>query len=104
MTLWTVTANRLADGSVAYLSSDRRWTHDLSQAWLGASKDEAEPLLAWAAGEEHVICDPYLLEVAREGSGVAPLSARERIRAEGALATLRRLGYAPREERRRKVG
>lgn len=104
MTLWTVTANHLTDGSVAYLSVDRQWTHDLQRAWVGAAKEEAEPLLAWALEQEHVICDPYLLEVGRDGRVVTPLSARERIRAEGPLATLERLGYAPRVERQRKVG
>ena len=104
MTLWTVTANRLLDGSVTYLSADRRWTAELARAWVGESEAEAQPLLAWALAQEHVICDPYLLELAREGDRLVPTSARERIRAEGPLVTLARLGYAQAVEPQRRVG
>ncbi|MCB9597519.1 MAG: DUF2849 domain-containing protein [Sandaracinaceae bacterium] len=104
MTLWTVTANHLSDGSVAYLRADRAWTQDLQHAWVGATEADAAPLLAWARGQEHLICDPYLLEVSRDAGRVVPLSARERIRAEGPEATLARLGYERRPELQRKVG
>lgn len=93
MAFWTVTANFLADGGVAYLSADRAWTRDLQQAVTVDSEAGLEPLLGWAKGQEHEICDPYALPVSREADRLTPLSARERIRAEGPEPTLERLGY-----------
>ena len=90
---WTVTANRLDDGGVTYLRADRVWTTDLQDAWTCPDKAAAEPLLAWAGEQEHVICDPYLITVEYSAEGISPLKEREKIRAEGPDATLRRLGY-----------
>jgi len=106
MSLWTVTANRLDDGGVAYYRPDQTWTSDLQEAWVGETEEAAAPHIVWAGGQEHLVCDPYRLEVRREGDLVVPLSARERIRAEGPLPTLRRLGYPVEleRERRKKAG
>ncbi len=105
---WTVTSNRLADGSVAYLRSDRVWTDDLQDAWICSEKGAAEPLLEWASAQEHVVCDPYLLAVEYGAEGVVPVSAREKLRAAGPAATLRRLGYgigrASVQRRRQRAG
>ena len=90
---WTVTANRLDDGSVAYLRADRIWTQDLQDAWICREKTAAEPLLEWAAAQERVICDPYLTAVEYGPDGITPVSTREKIRAAGPAVTLRRLGY-----------
>jgi len=105
MALWTVTANFLADGGVAYMTADRAWTRDLQQAATVDSKEGLEPLLSWASAQEHDICDPYALELAREADRLVPLSARERIRAEGPEPTLARLGYPVEQEAaRRRAG
>lgn len=91
MNKWIVTANRLLDGSVVYLSADRQWGADIGLAGVSDAPDD--DALTWAGTQEHVICDPYALEV-RVGEGAPePLSARERIRAEGPHPTLLRLGY-----------
>lgn len=95
MAHWIVTANRLSDGAVVYLRGDRGWTGDLQQARALDDTQAADDLLAWAKGQEAVICDPYLCEVGLEGAQLLPLSARERIRAEGPRPTLQRLGYLP---------
>jgi hypothetical protein len=97
MTHWIVTANRLSDGGVTYLRADHGWTEALSEAWTSEDRDAAEARLAWARGREREVCDPYLVEVRIEDGWASPLSARERIRAEGPRPTLERLGYAPRE-------
>lgn len=107
MSLWTVTANRLADGGVAYLREDREWTSDLQEALVDQERGEAEARVAWAGTQEHLICDPYVLEVQRHEGALVPLSARERIRAEGPAPTLERLGYPLADEaerRQRKAG
>ncbi len=109
METWTVTANRLSDGGVVYLRSDRVWSHALSDAWTGEMLEEAEVQIEWARGRENEVCDPYALRVDREGARLVPRTARERIRAEGPGPTLERLGYAtpsgsPRPEPRRRAG
>ena len=104
MILWTVTANRLADGAVMYLQADQRWGGSLDAAWTAEEKEAAEALLGWARKQPHVVCDPYVLPLRREGALLAPLSARERIRAEGPAPMLARLGYASRMEPNRQAG
>lgn len=99
MAHWIVTANRLSDGGVVYLRSDRTWAPALTEAWRSADAKLADSMLVWAKGQEAVICDPYLLDVALEGATVLPLTARERIRAEGPQPTLERLGYAAPQRR-----
>lgn len=98
MANWIVTANRLSDGAVVYLRGDRGWTGDLQHARALGDAQAADDLLAWARGQEAVVCDPYLCEVGVEGARLLPLTARERIRAEGPRPTLRRLGYLPQPE------
>ncbi|HJL16218.1 MAG TPA: DUF2849 domain-containing protein [Sandaracinaceae bacterium LLY-WYZ-13_1] len=94
MTHWIVTANRLSDGSVAYLGADRGWTSRLEEARRWPEREDADASLAWARHQEHVICDPYVFEVTLEDGRPVPRSARERIRAEGPRPTLERLGLA----------
>lgn len=104
MAIWTVTANRLADGGVVYLRSDRVWSGVLNDAWTADSRDGGQPELEWARTREDQVCDPYLLEVDREGGALVPRTARERIRAEGPGPTLERLGYAAWSGARRRAG
>jgi hypothetical protein len=92
MAHWIVTANRLLDGGVVYRTAERGWSEALEDAAVG-DEAVAEAELQRARGDEHVICDPYRIDVGLEGGRPVPLSVRERIRAEGPLPTLRRLGY-----------
>lgn len=94
MAHWIVTANRLSDGGVTYLRADNGWTERLCEAWKTEEREQAEARLRWAATQQRVVCDPYVLEVAVEQGAVVVGSARERIRAEGPGLTLQRLGYA----------
>jgi len=102
--VWAVTANRLLDGGVVYLRADRSWTSAVSDAWSAESQKDTEARLEWARTQEHEVCDPYALDVAREGECLVPRSARERIRAEGPGPTLARLGYETQTGSRRRAG
>lgn len=104
MVVWTVTANRLADGAVMYLRADQLWSGGLDEAWTADEKEVAESRLGWAREQQHVVCDPYVLPLRREGGRVEPVSARERIRAEGPAPTLGRLGHAVLAERNHEAG
>lgn len=94
---WIVTANRLTDGGVVYLDADRGWTDDVSRASLADAEDGCADGLAWAHGQQATVCDPYVIAVSDGQTGPRPLTARERIRAEGPEPTLRRLGYLARK-------
>ena len=85
MSLRVVTANRLGDGAVVYLSGDGDWSEWIAAARVGADDVEAERLMAAAqrAVEEPAVVEPYLIEVAVEGETVRPLRYREVIRATG---------------------
>ena len=104
MAHFIVTANRLADGGVVYLRGDRGWTERHAEAWATEDAAEAEAWLAWATGQERLICDPYVIDVDWVDGVPAPKTARERIRAEGPLPTLERLGYLREAPRRAAVG
>jgi hypothetical protein len=80
-----VTANRLRDGEVVYLTSDERWTTRLADGQRLTEKADAEAKLAASARfvAERVVVNPYLIEVSEAETGLKPLRMREVIRAAG---------------------
>ncbi|MDH5676453.1 MAG: DUF2849 domain-containing protein [Myxococcales bacterium] len=87
---FVVTGNLTDDGSVTYLKLDRGWTPRLDEAAVVESEGVGQELLQAARAEERQVCDPYLMKVRALGAVIEPLSARERIRAEGPTTRLRR--------------
>ena len=85
MTLKVLTANRLHDGDVVYLTAEGTWSEWLEDADL-AETPETEAALV-ALGEQAVdgrlVVDPYLMAVTRIDGGFGPISQREIIRARG---------------------
>ncbi len=83
--LRVLTANRLGDGRVVYLSEDGGWVSKLDAARL--VRDDAEAETAEAAGAAAVadrfVVEPYLIDVELVEDGVQPARLRERIRAQG---------------------
>jgi hypothetical protein len=80
-----VTANRLTDGAVVYLTPDGSWSLRIEHAAF--IMDEADEKRLLAAADEDVrnrrIVGPYAMDVAHTAEGVRALSERERIRAAG---------------------
>ena len=78
-----VTANRLIDGIVVYLASDRSWTEEIGRARLAETEEETKALEAQAAEDVKArkVVAVYPMEVALTDGAVDPLSVRERIRA-----------------------
>jgi hypothetical protein len=76
-----LTANRLADGEVVFLSKGR-WVERFAEADLF---DDETALAAEAHAKTLItlLVEPYLIEVAPVEGGVAPISYRERLRALG---------------------
>lgn len=87
-----VTANRLGDGAVLYLTAARTWSTVAADATFLGTAAESEALVAWAKTQERVVCGPYAFELAIDDAGVWRTNARERLRAAGAAAVRARLG------------
>lgn len=80
-----LTANRLCDGSVVYLSGADAWSDWLKDARVAADKTEAECLMQVAekSVNERIIVEPYLMQVIIDGASIQPVNVREAIRARG---------------------
>lgn len=81
-----VTANRLTDGTVVYLTAENTWSESLQHAEIAEGKEAGQALLA--RGEvffepgNHVL-DVYLFEVDPTDTGIRAASVRETIRQAG---------------------
>jgi len=80
-----VTANRLNEGVIVYLTRSGEWSRSIGQSLVADTEREAEDALAKANEDVRAcrIIGPYLIEVALEGGAIRPLSQRELIRAQG---------------------
>jgi hypothetical protein len=80
-----VTANRLADGLVIFLTEDKNWSLSIADAALFS--DGAELDAGLAAGKEQqdarFLVDPYAIDIEIIDDKPVPTRIRERIRAEG---------------------
>ncbi len=76
-----VTANRLRDGIIVYFNRDSGWTADIHAATVAAGED-ADALVAVAEkdAKSNLVVGVYAIEITGDHQ---PLTARERIRAEG---------------------
>ena len=82
---WTViTANRLRQGDVVYLTEGAGWTPRLAEAYAVQTAAEEQALLDAARCEvakQHIV-EPYAMPVESSQFGLRPVSRRERIRAQ----------------------
>ncbi len=60
-----VTANRLADGAVVYLTARGDWSHSIVDGRIARGEFETKDLLAWAgrSAERNEVVGPYLMAV-----------------------------------------
>lgn len=79
-----VTANRLLDGAVVYLTDGNDWSESFVDGALWSDKESADAALNSSedAVKARVVVGPYLFDVAVTDEGPKPTSARERIRAD----------------------
>ena len=80
-----LTANRLSDGMVVFLSSDGTWRPSIDAADIARTEDGAAALEARAAVfvRTNYIVDPYLIAVEETETGLVPVAFRERRRIAG---------------------
>ncbi|MBP2150619.1 MULTISPECIES: DUF2849 domain-containing protein [Xanthobacter] len=84
-----VTANRLADGAVVWLSATGGWTDHIGAAAVGATSEEVLRLLDIAHGDENTAVGAYPAPVRLGADGaIEPANLRERIRAGGPTVAL----------------
>jgi hypothetical protein len=81
-----VTANRLTDGVVVYLTPQNTWSVSLQDAEVAEGKEAADALLARGQvffEPGNLVLDVYLFEVERTEAGIRAASVRETIRQAG---------------------
>lgn len=80
-----LTANRLIDGEVVWLSADGAWIEDIAGAAIAHDKDAEERLEAIGreALANNLVLDVNLIDVEIAGGEIRPTRLRERIRAAG---------------------
>ncbi len=79
-----ITANRLGDGLVVFLTENGAWTRNLAEARLIADGEALEEALVYgrAQHDARVVIDPYAIDVTTDGEDPQPIRLRERIRAD----------------------
>jgi hypothetical protein len=86
MTKYVITANRLNNGLVVYMSKDGSWGYSIFDALVLVTDEDMKGYLALANVPEQMltIVGPYEVEVSESvSSEIFPLRYRERIRAYG---------------------
>ena len=79
-----VTANRLEDGAVVYLTEDGAWTIEISQAAVVTNEPAVKKLLAVAIADDVGAVGPYVAPVKLAADGaILPGNLREHIRLGG---------------------
>lgn len=74
----TITANRLTDGRVVYLTPDNRWTDNADQA-VRLDDDATDAALNIALRDILNVVGPYAIEIDAEATGFAP-AGRKHVR------------------------
>jgi hypothetical protein len=89
--LHIITASTTESGAAVYMREDSTWTSQIEEATAFEHGSELDKMLAVAASQERIVCDPYVMDVQREqGGGLQPLSIREEIRSQGPTTPVRR--------------
>jgi hypothetical protein len=85
-----LTANRLKDGEVVYLTVAGVWAEGMDAIRVADTKAEADALfeIGVKAEENQIVVGPYLFDVAIENNIAIPLGAREIIRTKGPTVRL----------------
>lgn len=80
-----LTANRLSDGAVVYLTPTGTWSEVITDSRIARDADASAELLAdgLEVAGGRVADAPYLIDVATGDEGIRPLRYREQIRAFG---------------------
>ncbi len=80
-----VTANRLTDGAVVYLTAHGGWSESIADGRIARGEFETRDLMAWAdrSADRDEVVGPYLMAIGLADSGNRAIGMRETIRAGG---------------------
>lgn len=78
-----VTANALLEGDVVYLTSDDRWSPDLTDAEVLTDEADAQIRLIDASTRVNEVVGVYLADVTLDGRSPKPAHFREAFRTRG---------------------
>ena len=78
-----VTANRLREGDVVYLTADNLWTPHHHEAELIEDEAHAQLRLLHAAGQKLIVVGAYLADAKAGANGPEPVHFREAFRTRG---------------------
>ena len=90
MTNQVISANRLGDGIVVYLTANGGWSERIVHARVVDGKAQGAAALVAARGavEACTVVDPYLIDIIDSGDDRRPTLNRELIRAQGPTVRL----------------
>ena len=85
MALQMMTANRIGDGTVVYLTRVGGWSERITDGEVSRSDEERDTLMAVAQATAEIpeVVEPYLIDVVEEAGVIRPVRYREAIRAQG---------------------
>ncbi len=85
MALQVVTASRIGDGTVVYLTRDGGWSEWITDGRVSRSDEERDELMAVAraSAEKPDVVEPYVIDVVEDAGVIRPVRYREEIRAQG---------------------
>ncbi len=85
-----ISANRLGDGLVVYMTDGDGWSERIADAQVVTGKEAGEAAMAVAhtAGEARIVVEPYLIDIDESGGERRPTRYRELIRARGPTVRL----------------
>ena len=85
-----ISANRLGDGAVVYMTANGEWSEHIAQAQATDGKEQGEAALDVASGAVRtcIVVDPYLIDIDDRGGERRPTLNRELIRALGPTVRL----------------
>ncbi len=83
--LKVVTANRIGDGTVVYLTGVGGWSERIADGQVSRSDEERDALMAVARATAEIpeVVEPYVIDVVEEAGVIRPVRYREVIRAQG---------------------
>ncbi len=82
-----VTANRLTDGAVVYLTAHGGWSESIADGRIAVGEFETRDLMAWAdrSVDRDEVVGPYLMAIGHADGGNRAIGMRETIRAGGPI-------------------
>ena len=85
MALQVVTANRIGDGTVVYLTRVGGWSERITDGQVSRSDEECDALMAVARATAEIpaVVEPYVIDVVEDAGVIRPVRYREEIRAQG---------------------